>query len=393
MDIKSLFKPLESSLIQKRLTLENYRISDFTQFNFGEWPNWEQADVVIVGCPEDRGSRELSGSAMAPDQIRRQLYNLAVPKREIKIADLGNMVKAERLGTYYDRLADVVEEVVKAGKFIIILGGSQDIAYGQYKGYEKLTTGVELVCIDSELDVEDSDFGVNNHSYVHKIFLHSPNYLSNFTNLGYQSYFSALSDKKRLQNLYFQAVRLGEMRADMREAEPHLRNANLVSFDLSAVRSGDAPGTTHPCPAGFTAEEICQMARYAGLSNRVSSVSVTEVQPMKDFNGQTAMLAALLCWYLIEGYYSRRVDEPVDLNRFTKYSVSLQGGAHEIVFYKNPVSERWWMEVPYHDAIGKRNGRTELVPCSPRDYETARGDEIPEKWWLAHYKLKDADWA
>ena len=51
------------------------------------------------------------------------------------------------------------------------------------------------------------------------------------------------------------------------------------------------------------------------------------------------------------------------------------------------------MEVLYHDAIGKRNGRTELIPCSFSDYETARGDEIPEKWWLAHYKLKDADWA
>lgn len=392
MDIKLLFRPLESSLIQKRLTLDNFRISDHTQFNFGEWPDWEKADIVVVGCPEDRGSRELTGSALAPDQIRRQFYQLSVPKRDIKIADLGNMVKADRMVQYYDRIADVVEEVVKAGKLLILLGGSQDIAFGQYRGYQNLSTGVEYLCVDSELDVEDSDFGIHNHSYNHKVFLHSPNYLANFTNLGYQSYFTSLADKKRLQNLYFHAVRLGEIRADMREAEPYLRNANLVSFDMSSVRSGDAPGSTHPCPAGFTAEEICQLARYAGLSNRVSSVSITEVQPMKDFNGQTTMLAGMMAWYLIEGYYSRRVDEPTDLNRLTKYSVNLQGGAQEIVFYKNPFSERWWMEVPYHDAIGKRNGRTELVPCSQSDYELARTDEIPEKWWMAHYKLKDADW-
>lgn len=388
MDISSLFRPLEEDIIQKRFTLDNYRVSDFTTFNFGEWPNWELADIVIVGCPEDKNSRELGGSAMAPDQIRSQFYHLSVPKRKIKICDLGNMVKADRMSTYYDRIADVVEAVVSAGKLLILLGGSQDIVYGQYKGYEKVSDSVEYVCIDSELDVEDSDFGIHNHSYNHKIFLHSPNYLTNFANLGHQSYFVPLSDKKRLQNLYFHSIRLGEIRQDLKEAEPFLRNANLVSFDLSAVRASDAPGTTHPSPAGFTTEEITQLARYTGMANRISSVSFTEVQPMKDLNGQTTLLTGIMMWYLIEGYYSRRVDEPTNLERFTKYNVSLQGGIHEIVFYKNPMTGRWWMEVPYADALRGKSGRTELIPCSESDYQLARTDEIPDKWWLAHYKLK-----
>ncbi|MEM7039288.1 MAG: arginase family protein, partial [Bacteroidota bacterium] len=243
-------------------------------------------------------------------------------------------------------------------------------------------------CVDSELDVEDSDFGIHNHSYNHKIFLHSPNYLSNFTNLGFQSYFVPLSDKKRLKNLYFHGVRLGELRNNLREAEPYLRNANMVSFDLGAVRSADAPGSTHPSPAGFTTEDICQLARYTGMGNRISSVSFCEVQPMKDFNAQTSLMTGMMMWYLVEGYYNRRIDEPEELDRYTRYHVSLQGGMHTIVFYKNPASGRWWMEVPYGDSVGKENPRTELVPCSEKDYEMARADEIPEKWWLAHYKLK-----
>jgi formiminoglutamase len=388
MDIESLFRPLEPKLIQKRLTLDDHRLSDFTKFNFGEFPYWQGADIVIVGCPEDRGARGLTGSAMAPDQIRRHLYALAAPKRDLKIVDLGNMVKADRMIQYYDRIADVVDEVVKAGKLLIFLGGSQDIVYGQYKGYQKLTDNVEYVCIDSQLDVEDSDFGIHHASYNHKIFLHSPNYLGNFTNLGYQSYFVPLSQKVRLRNLYFQGLRLGELRTNLREAEPFLRNASMVSFDMSSVRSGDAPGTANPSPAGFTAEEICQLARYTGMSNRVSSVSITEILPMRDFNAQTTLLGSMLVWYLIEGFLSRRIDEPEDLSRLIKYSVSLQGGIQNLVFYKNPLSERWWMEVPYSEGMGRREGRTELVPCSESDYELARQDEIPEKWWLAHYKLK-----
>lgn len=387
MDITLLFRPIEEEVLNKRYTLDNYRLSDFATCYIEQFPDWREADIVIIGCQEDRGSKELSGAGLAPDQIRRQLYHLTVPKRNLKIADLGNVVKTDMQVQYYDRLAEVVNTIVKAGKLLIILGGSQDIAYGQYKGYHGVTSSVEYVHIDSELDVEDSDFGIHNHSFNHKIFLHAPNFLGNYTNLGYQSYFVPLSDQKRLKNLYFQGLRLGKLRENLREAEPYLRNANMVSFDMGAVRAADAPGNSHPSPAGFTTEEICQLARYTGMSNRISSVSICEVQPMKDFNGQTSMLSALVIWYLIEGYYSRKVDEPVDLNRFTKYSVNLQGGIHEIVFYKNPMTERWWMEVPYADHIGKPEPKVELVPCSESDYEMARNDEIPEKWWLAHHKL------
>jgi len=389
MDFDLLFRPVAKDIVPKTLAFDQHKFADFTSvYVEGRFPDWHKADVVIVGCPEDRGSSQLSGSAMAPDQIRRQLYNLTIPRHGLKIADLGNVVATDILASYYDRLAEVVNTVVKAGKFVILLGGSQDIAYGQYKGYRNIAPLIEYVHIDSELDVGDSDFGVNNRTFNHKIFLHSPNYLGNFTNLGHQSYFVSLADKKRIGNLFFEGVRLGEIRQDLKEAEPHLRNANMVSIDMSSVRSADAPGTTHPSPAGFTAEEIVQLARYAAMSNRCSSVSICETQPMKDFNGQTTLLSAIMIWYLVEGYYNRRVDEPNDVSLLTKYSVSLHGGAHEIVFYFNPVSERWWMEVPYADALKRNEHKTELIPCSKTDYEMARTDEIPQKWWLTHHKLK-----
>ena len=389
MDFDLLFRPVAKDLIPKKLPFDQHKIADFTDiYEEGSFPDWRKADVVIVGCPEDKGALMMSGSAMAPDQIRRQLYNLSIPKRGVKLADLGNVVSADIMAQYYDRLAEVVETIVKAGKFLILLGGSQDIAYGQYKGYQRVTNSVEYVHIDSQLDVGDSDFGVNNSTFNHKVFLHSPNYLGNFTNLGYQSYFVSLADKSRLENLFFQGVRLGEIRDDLKEAEPYLRNANLVSIDMSCVRSADAPGTTKPSPAGFTAEEIVQLARYAAMSNRVSSVSLCETQPMKDFNSQTTLLTAIMAWYMVEGYYNRRVDEPEDLTQLKKYSVSLHGGVYDITFYRNPVSDRWWMEVPYSDSFNRKQGRTELVPCSKQDYELARTDEIPEKWWLTHHKLK-----
>ena len=389
-DISFYFEALKPELTKKRYTLDQSKLRDYTDFHLeGDYPNWRKADVVILGCNEDRGAREGQGAGLAPDAVREHLYHLVVPKAGMKIADLGNLKKMEDLSLYYDALSQVVEEVVKLGKLLIILGGSQDIVYGQYKGYQRISTNVEYVHIDSTLDVEDSDFGVNNKSINHKIFLHSPNFLFNFTNLGYQSYFVSPSDKKRLQNLYFHALRVGELKNKIHLAEPYLRNANLVSVDMAAVRSADAPGTSHPSPAGFSSDEICQLMRFAGMSNRVSSLSLTELQPERDTNEQAVLLGALMLWYFIEGYYNRRPDEPSEqLDSLTKYTVSIHNGAQEISFYHNTQSDRWWMEVPYSDDLGKKEGRSELIPCSPADYESAKEDEIPERWWQAHHKLR-----
>jgi formiminoglutamase len=388
MEFSTYFRPLGVDIAQKKYILDNYKVCDFTKIHTVHFPNWREADIVIIGLDEDRGAKEAKGGNMAADLIRKYFYQLNSPKREIRLADLGNLQKRERMSNYMDDVADVVREIVQAGKVLILIGGTQDLTYGQYMGYGKVTAQAEYVCIDSELDLEDSDFGINNHSYNHKILLHSPNYLYNFTNLGHQTYFTSIADKKRMQNLNFAAIRLGNIRANLREAEPYLRLADLVSFDLSAIRASDAPGVTHPCPAGFTAEEACQLVRYAGMSNRVSSLLISEVNPMKDLNGQTSLLAAMMLWYFVEGFYNRKVDDLNDLSSMQKHTISLQGGAQEIVFYYNPKTDRWWMEVPYMEDLGKEHPRTEMVPCAESDFMQAQQDDIPEKWWLAHHKLR-----
>lgn len=388
MEIATHFRPLNLDVVKKSLPMEDQVIADYVDAYLEKFPDWRNADIIIVGAGEDKHSREPSGAGMAPDALRSALYRLALPRREVKIADLGNIVKRDTMAAYYDAIADITTEVVKAGKTLILLGGSQDIAYGQYMGYGKLSTSVEYVAIDSRLDIEDSDFGLTNHSFNHKIFVHGPNYLGNFTNLGYQTYFVTRADLKRMKNLFFQAVRVGELKKNINDAEPFLRNADMVSFDMSSVRSSDAPGTTNPSPAGFTTEEACQMARFIGMANRVTSFSLCEHQPRKDHNGQAGLLGGLILWYFIEGVYARKVEEPESLENLKKYRISLHGGVAEIVFVKNPRTGRWWMEVPYADSFGKQNGRFELVPCSERDYETARQDDIPERYWMAHHKLR-----
>ena len=72
-------------------------------------------------------------------------------------------------------------------------------------------------------------------------------------------------------------------------------------------------------------EEICQIMRYAGLSDKLSSLGIYEVNPKLDRQSLTAQLAAQMIWYFIDGYYFRKHDFPSkEQDDFVKYIVSIE---------------------------------------------------------------------
>ena len=71
-----------------------------------------------------------------------------------------------------------------------------------------------------------------------------------------------------IDKLYFDAHRLGEVRSCMEDAEPVIRNADMISVDVSAIRFPDAPGSHNESPNGFYGDEACQLMRYAGMSDK-----------------------------------------------------------------------------------------------------------------------------
>ena len=165
--------------------------------------------------------------------------------------------------------------------------------------------------------------------------------------------------------------------------------AHLVSFDLSAIRHSDAPASIFPSPGGFSAFEACRLARYAGLGYRIKSLLLAEFDPEKDANGQSALLMAMMVWYFVEGFYNRKEDFPTeDRSNLRKYSVRLHASVKYIDFFHHPGTGRWWMEVPYQDSLEKPERHNRLVPCSQKDYEFAKTDDIPERWWRAFGRLK-----
>lgn len=384
MEIAEYFSPGETNKDDYQSFMWGSHIKKFTQKMF---PDMGGMQVAIMGVGEDRNSTDNDGCGNAPDMVREEFYKLAyIPS--LQVADLGNLIPGQTIKDTYEALSFVCSELLEKKIVPIIIGGSQDLTYANYLGYQKMQQTVNIVCIDRKLDLGSMENNINSDSYISKIVQHNPNLLFNFSLMGYQTHFVAPQELDTIKNMYFDLYRLGTLQANLEEAEPIVRNTDILSLDISAIRRSDAPGTYNSTPNGLYGEEVCQVFRYAGMSDKLSSIGIYELNPKFDDRMQTVQLAGQLIWYFLEGFSNRKNDFPIALAKdYVKYRVALKTPDHEIVFYKSLKTNRWWMEVPFRVGVKSKYERHHMVPCSYEDYQMACAEEIPDRWWQAYQKL------
>lgn len=357
------------------------------RFTAEGFPNLEGVKVAIIGVGESRHSLGNDGCATAPDKVREYFYKLSATPG-LTIADIGNLRLGHTPNDTYHAVEFVCSELLEQKIVPVIIGGSQDLTFANYLAYQRQQQTINLVCIDRKVDLGVSEDSIDNSSYLSNIIQHSSALLFNLSLIGYQSHFINIEEIETLQKMYFDVYRLGLIQTKIEEAEPVVRNADILSIDISAIRQSDAPACANTTPNGMYGEEVCQIMRYAGMSDKLSSVGIYELNPLFDNRGQTSHLAAQIIWYFLEGFANRKDDFPVVSSKdYMKYIVALKAPEHEIIFYKSLKTDRWWMEVPFKVDDKSKFERHHLVPCSYDDYLLACAEEMPDRWWQAYQKL------
>lgn len=389
MELTELFTPLDLRIVNPGDGFTNTQLGSNISLHLNSFPDLEGVKVAFIGIPEERGSTDNKGCGAGADIIRKELY-LLEHNFDVKMADLGNLRSGNTLQDTYSALSYIVSEFQKLKIFCIILGGSQDLTYPQYCGYENGNSKVDLLVIDSCLDISTellSTGDPTSSSFLNKIIVHDPDFLFNYSNIGYQSYFVNQEMLRLMEKLSFDTFRLGELSGNIQEAEPIIRSANLLSFDLHAIRFSDAPGRAGQSPHGFYGEEACQLFRYAGMNEQLSSLGMYEFNPILDIRNQTSQLLAQMLWYFLEGFSYRKQDNPLTSSKnFLRFRTSIPGHASEIIFFKSRKTGRWWMQVPYPERYA-RNEHFHLAPCSYEDYQQACSGDLPDRWWKTIQKL------
>lgn len=383
MEFELSFDPIQHKSDQFTSGQLGVLIDKYTQ---GEFPNLSEADVVIFSVVENRGLNS-EFEKLNFDDIRFQLYSLFQGENRLRIADLGNLKLGESLRDTYQLLADVLKECNDRGLFALFIGGSQDCTIGQYKSFVQSNQFCNMVAIDSRFDLGINQEKVDSSSYLSHIFNHQPNVLFNFSNLGYQSYLVSRPEVELLNKLFFDVHRLGEIRSNLEEVEPVLRDANFISIDLNAVKMSESPASVDGSPNGLSSEEICQLMRYSALGHKLESLAIYNYKAEQDVNNQTSKLIAQMIWCFFEGYFHKMRNITANDENLVKYHVSMHDGEYNTCFFKNKHNDKWWMEIPILSDSNQNFSPNCFVPCSYKDYLLASNGDVPERWWKAFQKV------
>ena len=348
------------------------------------FPDLENVQIAIIGVDEGRNSENNFGCGENLHFIRTKLYELYPGNWNTQIADLGNIQKGKSVQYTYFAVSEVITDLLKQNITPIIIGGGHDITYANYRAYDSLEQTVNIATVDSRFDLGTLNDQLTSHSYLSKIIMQEPNNLFNFSNVGYQTYFNSQEEIQLLDQLFFDAYRLGEAK-ELENIEPVFRNADIVSIDIGCIRKSEAPANSNASPNGFYGDEICAISRYAGISDKVSSFGIYEYNSKHDDHCQTAHLIAQMIWYFIEGVSSRVKDYPFSgRENYQKFTVLLEED-DPLTFYKSHKSGRWWIEI--NILSSNKNKRHALVPCTYSDYVDATKQITPERWYKAMRKL------
>lgn len=317
--------------------------------------------------------------AAAADAVRTQLYPLSWPFDGLQLTDLGNVRKAS-----VDFLIPLFRELLESQLFPILIGGKPEVVYAQFQAFLNLRDLVSLSVIDERVPFQLSKKAkTGGANYLQKIIHQRGESLFHLGLLAAQGHFIDPALLDWLETKQYEYMRLGELRQQLTQAEPILRNADLATFHIDALKQCEAPAQLNPSPSGLFLEEACQLMKYAGNSDKLRSFSIVGIDAKaKRKLPATAQAVAQLIWYLVEGYYSRHGDFPVSNKGLTEYIVDWKGnGNQKLTFWKSNKSERWWLQVPAK--TGHKHKRHRLIPCSYEDYKTTTQDDLPDRLWRA----------
>ena len=271
--------------------------------------DYAAANLVILGCPQDEGVRRNNGrpgAETAPAAIREQFYKLTPFNIKQKIVDVGDVKIGSSLEETHETHFEIVSQLLRDGKRAIVLGGGNDISYPDGCAMAEVF-GPEWwigINIDSHLDVRIAE--QRNSGTPYRQLLEEGRLLPQyFYEVAFQTHFCSPVYYDYIRSLGVNRISL-ELLRSRAEADLELKESikqkfighssslnTFFGFDMDAVRSADAPGTSAPSPLGLRNSEFIQLVKYAASLANTKIIEFSEINPKYDSDNRTSKLVAI----------------------------------------------------------------------------------------------------
>ena len=251
--------------------------------------------IRLIGLPTDRNSSFLRGSAEAPGLIRAQLFsemgNLATEAgleigEHFVIDDAGELPLAEAADD--DILIEAaVKAAIDANRRPLCFGGDHSVTYPIVKAVAAAYGPINILHFDAHPDLYDELDG-NRRSHASPFArIMEAGLATRLVQVGIRT----LNRHQREQAARF-GVEIVEMRHFSTDAVPLLGGPLYISMDLDGIDPAFAPGVSHHEPGGLSVRDVLHV--LARQDAPVVGADVVELNPSRDVNGITAVVAAKL---------------------------------------------------------------------------------------------------
>lgn len=351
--IEHWVKPLDRDKVFSGLQLEDFHLGNNIHLYEDRVPDLNAAQIVILGIDEENA---------AP--VRRELYRCSHCFGQSNIVDLGNIRNKDN-----SFIIPLLSELIQLGITPVILGEqsyqfrAQLLAHRQKKREVGLTLVSKNLRILRTILAEFSD-------------LSSDIFVKYFYGLGIQAHYTNPTLFEELDKNSYEILRLGEVQHNVADVEPFIRNSDAFCFDVSAIRSSEAPGQVQPTAGGLFLEQACQISRYAGFNPEISSFGVYGFNPVLDRDHITASTLAQVIWYFIDGHQHREIESPGNRNSMIEFTVDYKIKDKPVKFYKSTASGKWWVDISF---MNDKSDSSDLSPCAYNDYLMLCNDEISDR--------------
>lgn len=354
--LEAFFTPVDRQ-IAKIYTKSAGVLGAEMKIHSGKFPDHGGVDVAIIGMGPNA------------DQVRKHLYSYSYNFNGITVADFGNL---NHNGSAKNANAGLRECLIALKNENIL-----PIIIGEMDNYsEALLKAVPFNDIDYALVSPEIAYNPDELAWK----LHQKKKLFHCSFIGIQNFMNSHASIQMVSELFSECIRLGQLRTQIADIEPVLREADIFEFDLSTIKFPDFQSAGRQMPSGLLNQEACAICRYAGVSNKISVFLINKFSLKKEVPTD-AMQIAQMIWYILDGIDNRFNDIPHLQNRnFTIYKCHANSG-EDMLFLYSELTGRWWMQIP---VIGKKKKvAPKFIGCKASDYEIAQSGEVPEIWYRA----------
>ncbi|MEZ8548739.1 formimidoylglutamase [Vibrio cyclitrophicus] len=289
--------------------------------------------IALVGFASDAGvarNKGRVGAKQAPNLIRQALANMAWHS-DAHIADLGDIECNDgQLEVSQKQCASVIANALATNK-VITLGGGHEVAWASFQGLAEHLHKVEnldkaerldkdqpeqkpkigIVNFDAHFDLREfesdiADVKPSSGTPFNQIsdYCHKHQWPFQYACLGV----SAASNTKALFNKADQLGVWYEHDRNMTQVNQVAQLIKLQKFitecdylyltiDLDVFPAATAPGVSAPAARGVSYEALAPfLEQIFKHSEKLIIADIAEYNPDYDIDGQTARLAARLCW-------------------------------------------------------------------------------------------------